>query len=473
MDLLPFQNRFLKRATSPKVNLAVLSLPRGNGKSSLAGHLVERILSPNDPLLVPGTESVLCAASIEQARIVFRFARKALEPLGEHRFIDSATRAAILHRPTNTRVRVIGSNGKTAMGLVDCPYAVCDEPGAWETNGGQLLHDAIEGSKGKPGSPLTSIYIGTLAPATGGWWHDLAAMKSGVDREIVTLQGDRKKWDDWKEIRRVNPLTRISPELRKQLRAELKEAQGDSRLKARFLSYRLNLPTSDESTVLLTVEDFERMTARPVPERSGRPILAMDLGGGRAWSACVAIWQSGRVECIAIAPGLPGVEEQERRDRVPAGTYASLLETGRLRLAHELRVPPPSLVYEAARSEWGEPELVICDRFRLGELRDAAINAPVTPRVSRWSEASEDIRALRRLAVDGPISVELTSRPLLAASLASAMVKNDDQGSTRLTKSGTNNQARDDVAAALVLGAGVYQRSLSRPQPSGGYLGAV
>ena len=39
-----------------------------------------------------------------------------------------------------------------------------------------------------------------------------------------------------------------------------------------------------------------------------------------------------------------------------------------------------------------------------------------------------DIRALRQLAVDGPLSAEVESRPLLAASLSVAMVKNDDAG---------------------------------------------
>ena len=61
------------------------------------------------------------------------------------------------------------------MGLVGCPWVIADEPGAWETIGGQLVHDAIETAKGKPGSPLRVVYIGTLAPAVGGWWHDLIA----------------------------------------------------------------------------------------------------------------------------------------------------------------------------------------------------------------------------------------------------------------------------------------------------------
>ena len=460
-------------ATAPKTNLAALSLPRGNGKSRLAAYLVERILDPADPLFVPGTESVLCAASIEQARIVFRFARAELEPSGEYRFIDSATRAAILHRSTNTRLRVIGSNGKTAFGLVNTPWAICDEPGSWEATGGQLLFDAIETAKGKPNSPLRSLYIGTIAPATGGWWSELALGKSGQGRAIMCLQGNREKWDSWREVARCNPLTKISPEFRKQLRAELKAAIADSRLKARFLSFRLNLPSADEATMLLTTDDYEIMANREVTERRGRPIVAVDLGGGRAWSAATAIWQSGRIEALAIAPGIPSIEEQENRDQVPPGTYARLLETGRLRMAHGLRVQPPAALMAAITDAWGEPELIVCDRFRLGELKDCTNGTQVIPRVSRWSEAGDDIRALRRLVKDGPFTVAETSRPLLAASLAVSMVRNDDQGNTRLVKKASNNTARDDVAAALVLGAGVFQRARAQPKRTGAYLGTA
>ena len=463
----------MKMATAPGVHLACMSTPRGNGKSRLAAFLVERLLTPGDPLFQAGTESVLCAASIEQARIVFRFARAELEPLGDYRFIDSATRVAILHRPSNTRLRVIGSNGKTAMGLVNCPWAICDEPGSWTAVGGELLFDAVETAKGKPNSPLRSLYVGTMAPATSGWWHDLALSKSGQGRAILALQGDPQKWDQWAEIARVNPLTKIAPEFRKQLRSELQAAKADTRLKARFMSYRLNLPSADEATMLLSVDDWDRMTERDVAERSGRPIVAIDLGGGRAWSAATAIWQSGRIEALAVAPGIPDIEVQEARDQVPAGSYSRLIETGRLRLAHGLRVQPPAALYAAILEAWGTPELIVCDRFRLGELRDVVNGTQIIPRVSRWSEAGDDIRALRRLVKDGPFTVEALSRPLLAASLSVAMVKNDDQGNTRLVKKGSNNSSRDDVAAALVLGAGVYQRARTQPKRSGAYLGTA
>ena len=107
---------------------------------------------------------------------------------------------------------------------------------------------------------------------------------------------------------------------------------------------------------------------------------------------------------------------------------------------------------------WGQPLFMVGDRFREGELRDAEPDTQLDARVTRWSEASADIRALRRMALDGPLSCETDSQQLLTASLAVAMVVNDTSGNVRLVKKGTNNTSRDDVAAALILAAGAVDR---------------
>lgn len=462
--LRPFQRRFVRAATAPGIDTAALSLPRGNGKSSLAGYLVTRILTPGDKLFRRGTESVLCAANLVQARIVFRFARAALESAGGYRFRDSANQIGITHEATGTAIRLIGSNGKGAMGLVGCPWVIADEPGAWEIAGGQLMHDAIEFAKGKPGSPLRSLYLGTIAPSTAGWWADMVEDGSYGSTVVHALCGDPERWEDWREIRRVNPLTMVSADFRAKLLQERDAARRDTRKKAAFLSYRLNVPTADESTVLLTVDDWQRCCGREVPDRDGRPIVGIDLGHSRAWSAAVALWRSGRIEATAIAPGIPDLAAQEKRDRVPRGTYAKLVESGALTVADGLRVPGPGRLYAALTAAWGRPERVICDYFKLAELRDVIKCAvPVFDRRSRWSDSTFDVGALRALAADGPLSCAPGSRALLTASLAASRVKNEE-GNVRLRKKDSNNTGRDDVAAALVLAAGSLKRDLDRPR---------
>ena len=222
----------------------------------------------------------------------------------------------------------------------------------------------------------------------------------------------------------------------------------------------------------MDVEDWKKVLARPLTERRGRPAVAIDLGAGRAWSAAVAIWATGRIEAVALAPGIPDIAAQEKRDRVPRGTYRSLLENGTLRLAEGRRVQPVKDLIGFVRSQWGNPSTYIADRFRVNELADSVNGVPVVPRQTRWSESGFDIRSLRKLALDGPLNVSPESVLILTASMAAARVKPDDSGNVRLVKRGTNNTGRDDVAAALVLACGLFERSMPT-RPSWRYAGAI
>ena len=92
--------------------------------------------------------------------------------------------------------------------------------------------------------------IGTLAPMAADpahWWHQLATGGTHGNVWASLFQGDAGHWDDWGTIKKANPLTRISPSFGLKLRQERDAALAEPRLKARFLSYRLNLPSADES----------------------------------------------------------------------------------------------------------------------------------------------------------------------------------------------------------------------------------
>ena len=129
-----------------------------------------------------------------------------------------------------------------------------------------------------------------------------------------------------------------------------------------------------------------------------------------------------------------------------------------------LRVQPPSALWEAICDKWGAPVKIVCDRFRLNELRDVVGNAcKIEPRVTQWSSSSEDIRALRKIVRDGPLSISSGSRNLLVVSMSSAYVESDKAGNSRLIKRSSDNKARDDVAAAATLAAGAWERASSAP----------
>ena len=462
LALRPFQRRFLRAALVPGIDTAALCLPRANGKTTLAAHILARCLTPGDSLHIPGSDYVLLAGSLEQARLCFRIVRRDLEPRGGYSFADTSQRIGIKHPASGTALRVISSNARKAFGIVGCPLLVGDEPGAWDVIGGELMHDAIQTAQGKPDSPLRVLYVGTLAPSSGGWWHELVNRGSRGTVHITALQGDADRWDQWPAIRAANPLTAVSEAFRRKLLDERNEARADERLKARFLSYRLNVPSRDSAEMLLTAAEWLNVERRKLGAREGRPVVGIDLGAGRAWSAAVALWQSGRIEALALAPGTPSIERQEKRDRVPRGTYERLTAAGVLTTDGARLVPRvPVLMRRVMR--W-RPSIVVCDRFRLGELLDAARGrVPILPRTARWSSSTADIRAVRRMALDGPLSVEPSAAALLRASLSVASVENDDSGNVRLVKKFQGNRARDDVAQSLTLAAGALAR---RPAPA-------
>ena len=456
-----FQRTFLNAVEDDRYDTVALSGPRSLGKTALAAHVLERCLTPGDVLHEPGKEYLLGAATLEQARMTYAFIREALEPTGEYRWIDSATRLGCTHLRTNTKLRALSSNAKASFGLVNVPLMVLDEPGALEIVGGQMLSDSLFTAQGKVGSRLKLVLIGTLAPmatSSGHWWFDLIERGTAGSVHVQNFQGDGESWDNWQTIRKANPLVALDAFSRKKLLEERDDARGDTRLKARFMSYRLNLPTGDESTVLLTVEDWQSVEGREVPEREGAPLVAVDLGAGRAFSAAVAMWTNGRTEAMALAPGIPGIEVQEKRDRVPGGTYQKLVNSGRLMVAEGLQVQPPKQLVDAMLSEWGKPRVIVCDRFQLKYLEDATSGIPIEVRVVQWSQATEDIRSTRKLAKDGPMACAVESRDIVRAALSVAKVQNDTSGNSRLIKRGNNNTGRDDVAAALTLVAGLVDR---------------
>ena len=303
------------------------------------------------------------------------------------------------------------------------------------------------------------IYIGTLAPAIDGWWHDLIDTGSTHNTHVMALRGDVEKWDQASELRRCNPLMWHYPESRKVLLAERDAARSDTRLKSQFLSFRCNRPSGDENQMALTLSDWLAVEAREQGAREGRPIVGADLGGNRSWSAAVAWWPSGLVDAVAVAPGIPSLDDQERRDRAVPGSYRKLADLGLLRMAEGLRVVPPAQLWRMVLEQWGKPQFLIVDRFRLADLQDAVKNgARIEPRVTNWSEASADIRALRKYAKDGPMSVVPSAALLIAASLSVAQVKADTNGNFRMVKRSSNNASRDDVAMALTLAAGAFSR---------------
>ena len=199
-------------------------------------------------------------------------------------------------------------------------------------------------------------------------------MHRGTTRStyVSFFEGYRENWDSWASIRKANPLIMLpeAADTRRKIKIERQEAREDQRLKARFMSYRLNIPTREESETLLTTDDWKECLKRKPPDPEGKPVVGADIGGGRAWSAAVAVWPNGLTDALAVCAGVPSIEEQERRDRVPKGTYQRLVNEGLLLVAEGLQVPEISQLWDAILDQWGRPSRLISDYFMIKKFED-------------------------------------------------------------------------------------------------------
>ena len=307
------------------------------------------------------------------------------------------------------------------------------------------------------------IAIGTLAPSalTGpaSWWPQFISAGSGEGRHISLLQADPEKWESFDEVLRVNPVSLVNKYLLDTLKREHKAALESERAARTFRQYRLNIPGDPvEAQPLITSAEWERIVSRPVPPCEGRPVVGVDLGGTRSWSAACALWPSGRISSWAIAPGQPSLADQEREDQVPEDSYTALVRSGGLAV-DEGRAVPDIEVLLARVWAWS-PSCIVCDPFRSKELHQ--VIAGRTRIVERsHGESTSNVQSLRSLLLDSSAGVTLNSRALLEAAFMQTNLVIDNSGVTRVSKV-DRRRSRDDAAAALLLACGEKAR---RPAP--------
>ena len=458
--LAGFQRRFLRGAFKRGILKAALTGPRGLSKSSMSGWLLGATLDPAAPLYRPNGESVLLAGSVEQARACFSFMRQVCTG-PEYRWIDTAQRLGVVHRRARTRVRVISSDAKRAFGLVGARLVVGDEPASWQARGGKLMYDALETTGGK--SEMTLILIGTRAPAEPPhWWLDLLDLGStpGVyvqrHEAVRDDSGEVADWDTWPVIRAAHPMVGVNPNLKPKIAQELRDARLSDDNRARFISYRLNLPIRPAAEVLFTVPQWKRIEHRPLGPRSGRPIVGLDIGSTRSWSAAVVLWESLRCEIVMSVPGVPNLAAREKADGVPVGTYQALVDDGVLHVDEGRRVARVDALMDRVMKH--DPILVVADRYRIAEVSDAvAGRCPVMGRVTRWQESTDDLQRCRQVGLDEGLSVDPAAVQSFRVALAESAVESDGSGNFRLAK-GRGDRSRQDLLQALVLACGRVPR---------------
>lgn len=151
--VLPWERKFIKGVFRPGIETSALSIPRGNGKSTLLAGIAAAAVA--GPLAVPRGEIVIVASSFDQAAITWRHAKAFLEPIIEHGqrgkrwTVQEAQNVARLVNPANGVALVArGSDPRRLHGLAPT-LVLADEPAQWPMNASNAMLAALETSLGK------------------------------------------------------------------------------------------------------------------------------------------------------------------------------------------------------------------------------------------------------------------------------------------------------------------------------------
>ena len=462
--VLPWQRRFLHGAFADEVEEAALSVGRGNGKTTLCAAIAAACL--DGPLVQARAEVVLCAASFDQAKIAFDHVLAFLEASHagrKYRIWDSPNVAQIRNRENGVTLKCIGCNPKTAHGLAPV-LILADEPAQWEKGKSAKMRAALVDALGKiEGGRF--VALGTRPEDPDNWFSKM------LEGEADYSQTHKARVKDppfhvrtWKK---ANPSLAYMPWLMRSLKKRAAKAKINPEDLAAFRALRLNQGVSDTVRSVLIEADAWRSIESAEILKSGRYALGIDLGQNAAMSGAAAYWpETGRLDALACFPENPSLQERGLSDGV-GNLYVRMEQRGELIQAGG-RVSDIGALLSECLERWGTPGVIVCDRWRDAELKDAldAIGFPMTAFEERgqgYKDGGEDVRMFRKAVEAGHVRPERSL--LLRAAMGEARVTGDPSGNWKLAKSTQNGRrraARDDAAAASILAVAAGERRTRR-----------
>ena len=475
-EALPWQLEWLAGILQDDVLYGALSMARGNGKTTWAGAIAAATVAPDGPLRVAGTVAVAIAASFGQARELFEAAQEVLQPYvaaapRQWRVLDSQ-RLLIEHRPSRTRLEVRAAESRTLHGIRKGRLFLLDEPAQWSRTARDKLYAAVRTSLGKVAAAKL-VALGTRSADSEHWFERLLAADGGpvhVASWAAPADADPFLEDTWRMANPSYDAPSFAP-LRAVIEAEAAEAKRDASLLPGFQALRLNQGVADhEVALLLEAGTWEAAECDVQPAATGRYALGLDLGGSAAMSAAAGYrWMTGRLDAFAYFAAVPALDERGRRDGV-GEQYQRMHDRGEL-LTHDGRVVTPAELLRTAVKRWGTPAVVVADRYREAELRqameDVGLSCPAVLRGMGYRDGSEDVRWFQRATLAGQVHPPRSL--LLRAAMSEARTVSDPAGNRKLSKAGEGSGrrplARDDAAAAAILAVAEGARRAAQPPP--------
>ena len=284
LRLAPFQKQFVRGAVADGVNVACLSIGRGNAKTALAaGIALGSVMGGWDAQ--PRREVLIAARTRDQARVGFDFVTGFLRSLpDDQQKLFTVRRSPRLEGEFDGDggdhvIRAIAADGKSALGSAPT-LVLMDERGHWAADQGDTLEHALPSGLGKRGG--RALIISTSAADDA---HPFSVWLD-QDQPGVYRQEHRPApglpADDPDSLRMANPgadhgIGASLEWLQGQARRAI--ARGGSTLTSVRLYNRNERFSGESRDVLLTVDQWLGCEVSEVPPRQGQVVIGIDRGG--------------------------------------------------------------------------------------------------------------------------------------------------------------------------------------------------
>jgi len=474
VKLAPYQVQFIDGAFADGINVGVLSVGRGNGKSSISAMLCvgELVGAWSD---APEREVIIAARTQEQARIAWNYCVSFIGTLPE-----DVQESVTIRRPPRFEIqyddgngphliKAISADGKSALGSSPT-LAVLDERGHWPISQGDELEAALlTGLSKRDGKALI---ISTSAS------NDMHPFSLWLDREAPGVYRQEHRptpnlpVDDSDSLLIANPGSKygIGPSMtRLQEDAALALARGGSALSRFRLLSRNERVAEDNRDALIDLGEWLNCETDTLPPRQGQVVIGIDAGGSASMSGAAYFWpDSGRLEAWGAFGTVPTLDARGQADAV-GDLYTMMHKRGELALMGQKTVPLAAWLRRVLDHVEGEQiAAIVADRFKQSEISDGLAEvgnrAPVIWRGMGFKDGSEDVERFRRYVFDGKLQVSESA--LLRHAMAEAAVFIDPAGNSKIVKG--RSMGRIDAACAAVLAVSEASRIMGRPQHKGG-----
>lgn len=464
LKLASFQKQFIEGAFADGVNIAALSIGRGNSKTATAAAIAStHLIGKWDAQ--PQREIILAARTRDQAQTAWAFCRSFL---GERDDIKVRRGAALEIEFDDGNgphlLKAVASSGKAVLGG-SATLCIMDERAAWMASRGAEMEAALLTSLGKRNG--RALIISTSAPDDANdfsRWLD--SPPSGCYTQEHRAAPDLDA-DDWPSLLAANPgsIEGIGASKEWLLKAARQAIERGGPALAAFRNLHRNERVNIEARALLIdLDAWQPCEVDEQPARDGPVVIGLDLGASASMTAAAFYWPvSGRLEVLGWFPGDPSLAVRGVNDGV-GRRYQDMAERHELRTMPGRTVPVAGWLSQVFAHVHDEPiGAILADRFKEGEIVDALAaldsRAAITWRGFGFKDGAEDITRFQRAVLDRRVAAPKSL--LLRSALADAVCLSDPAGNLKLAKG--RALGRIDPAAAAVLAIAEGQRLMARP----------